>query len=110
MPIRWTNMSAAGMLPSWCDDKDPRPAKEQINEHYSWAGGWQKFDGFTLVNAKKRGEARLEYPGDPSAREVSRAWLEAGGQRKGRETLILFTSDWVAVVQEDGSYEIARIS
>lgn len=89
-----------GILPMFFDEADPRPAREQINERYAHGGGWNSFSGFELKK-DKRGYY-LDYPEDPPMREIARGKLRD-------ETIILFTWNWVAIVQKDGSFDAARI-
>lgn len=97
--IKFTNQHLAGYIPYFLSENDPRPAREQIDEAY--VGGWHSFKGHTL-KYDDGGNAFLEYPEDPPTLEVARAQLRD-------ETLILFQHSWLAIVQPDGSYEIARI-
>lgn len=97
--LRWSNMEAAGFIIYFCDETDPRPAREQINEAYSHGGGWQPFDGFTFNYEA----LTLSYPGDPIISKVkSRAKLRD-------EELILFQYDWLVIRQPNGSWEVARV-
>ena len=32
----------------WLDEDDPRPAREQLDERYQFAGSWRQFNGFTM--------------------------------------------------------------
>lgn len=99
----WTNPHYAGFIPMWIRDREGDSFVDQIHRNYGHGGGWHDFSGFELRNADKVGQACLEYPGDPAMREVSRFTGKA-------ETLILFRSDWVAVVNNaTGSYRVARI-
>lgn len=99
--ILFTDMEVVGFIPTFLSADDPRPAKEQIHEGYAVGGGWRPFQGFTL-HEDSNSEYFLFYPGDPEFHELSRAWL--------RDELILyFDCSWVAIVQPDGSWEIARL-
>jgi hypothetical protein len=85
-----------GFIPEFLDERDPRPAVAQIDDAYRHGGGWRKFEGFTMH------EAGIKYPGDPLMR------LLAEGKLRD-EAIRVYESAWVAVVQPDGSYEIARL-
>lgn len=98
--LRFTNMEVVGFLPQFLDENDPRSAVEQIDTAYQHGGGWRDFKGFELTG--KGGKLFLKYPGDPPMRELSRATLHS-------ESLIFFESSWLAVIQADGSYRVARI-
>ncbi len=103
--IRFTNPQHVGpYLPHFWDEADPRPAKEQADTAYPF-GGWQSFKGFTLsssIEQRLTGPINLCYPGDPPMPELSRAKLRD-------ETIILFPSDWVVILQPDFSFEVSRM-
>ena len=85
-----------GYLPGFLFEGDPRPAKEQLNTHY--IGGWFPFSGHgfnpeTMI---------LTYPGDPPMKPIARTKLRD-------ETIFLFPHAWVLILQEDGTWEIARM-
>lgn len=89
-----------GFLPHFFSQADLRPAKEQLNENYAHGGGWHPYgEGkwkLDLVTHK------LHYPGDPPMKVLAEAKL--------RDELILFYNyAIVAIVQPDGSFEVARI-
>lgn len=91
----------AGRIPTFLDPRDPRPAREQFAERY--IDGWEPFDGFEML-ALPDGSFALKYPGDPLRREVAHGVFRD-------ELIVLFESDWVAIVQRaDASYEIARMT
>lgn len=96
----WTNIEAAGLIPEFLSEHDPRPAREQIHENYAHGGGWNSFHGFEL--RQHDGRYAIYYPGDPAMREVSRTSLRD-------ELIVLFQYAWLAVIQPNGTYEIARI-
>lgn len=85
-----------GLVPEFFSADDPRPAKEQLRENYAHGGGWNPMQGFKMT------ETSLRYPGDPPFLLLAEAKLNS-------ETLRLYTSAWLAVVQPDGSYEVARV-
>lgn len=86
-----------GFIPEFLREDDPRPAREQFHANYRHGGGWRPFKGFTLVNGD------LVYPGDPPARLLWETRLH------DKETIQVFEHSWVAVFQEDGTYEICRM-
>ena len=52
----------------WLDNKDdPRPAREQLDERYQFAGSSRPFNGFTM---SERGVS-IKFPGDPALRPVA---------------------------------------
>ena len=99
--VQFTNEHLAGYIPDFLSVHDPRPAVEQLNENYAHGGGWHPFKGFMLVKLSRE-QYGLAYPDDPPMREMSRGVLRD-------ETIVLFESSWVAVIQKDGSYEVARM-
>jgi hypothetical protein len=86
-----------GFIPSFLYADDPRPAREQFNERY--VGGWMPgppglvFDFDTVT---------LTYPGDPPMTPISAMQFRT-------EWVLLFPSDWVLILQQDGSWEVARM-
>ena len=106
--IKFTNMEVVGpYLPHFFNEDDPRPAKEQVHTAYSHGGGWNPFNGFKLhrfgeVPGEVREHYGLKYPGDPIMRELSRAKLRD-------ELLVFFECSWLAIIQPDSSWEVARL-
>lgn len=86
-----------GYFPDFLNENDPRPAKAQINEAYAHGGGWNKFNGFRLLE-----NGDILYPGDPPTRLLAEAKFR-------NETLRFYEHSWFMIVQEDGSWEIARL-
>lgn len=85
-----------GYIPSFLSPDDPRPAREQIDTTY--VSGWRPFRGFKF-DLK---DHSLKYPDDPMMLPLAQAKL--------RDELILFyPSSWVAIVQPDQSFEVARL-
>lgn len=85
-----------GYLPTMLDERDPRPAREQLDANYRHSGGWCPMDGFSLDGMT------LRYPGDPPFEMI-------GCTRVRDEVVALFEHDMVAIVQPDGSFEVARM-
>lgn len=86
-----------GYIPSFLNEDDPRSVREQLDSAYSFAGGWQPFKGFKMLS-----NGDLAYPGDPPTRLLAETKLR-------NETIRFYEHAWVAIVQEDGSYEICRM-
>lgn len=105
--IAFTNRRHCGLLPMFFDKTDERNARAQLHENYAHGGGFFEFHGFTLIDYKHnfervRGNFKaLQYPEDPPMLEIGRGQLR-------EETIILFENSWVAIVQTDGSYVVAR--
>ena len=91
------DFEAWGFIPGFLDERDPRPAREQFHERYM--GGWVPappgltFDPVALT---------LTYPDDPVLRPIS-------GLQFRDETLLLYPSSWVVIIQRDGSWAAARM-
>ena len=86
---------ALGYIPGFLSEDDPRPAKQQIDERY--ISGWNRFDGFKMA-----GNFSLRYPGDPALEPLAMTHLRD-------ETIYVYRYGWVAIVQPDKSFEVARL-
>lgn len=86
-----------GYIPEWLSEDDLRSAKEQIDSNYRHGGGWNTFQGFKMAE-----DGNLEYPEDPPTLLLFEARLR-------QESIRFYQHAWVAIVQEDGSFEVARI-
>lgn len=86
-----------GFIPQFLSEADERPAAEQFNERYAHGGGWQPFKGFTMDQSWS-----LHYPGDPQIDAVAYMKLRD-------ETIVVYPYAWVAIIQPDNSFEIARM-
>lgn len=107
IPARWTpdNFETIGFLSMFLFADDPRPAKEQINERYSFGGGWYPIPDCTLGSQRIMLNASLPvmlYPGDPPF--IPRAWCKLRD-----EMVVLYNSAFVAIIQPDGSFEVSRL-
>jgi hypothetical protein len=89
-----------GLTPQFLSVNDERDAVTQLDSNYRHGGGWQDFNGFTLDDDPIA--PRLNYPSDPPTEAV--AYWELRDER-----IILFDHAWVAVVQPDGSFRVARM-
>jgi len=85
-----------GYLPGFLRLDDPRSAKEQIHERY--ISGWHPFQGAMTL----RPDDKLKYPGDPLITPLARSQLRD-------ERIVLYEHDWVAIIQPDRSFEVARL-
>lgn len=102
MPLlRWTNDDAVGFVLFMLNDDNPKSAQEQLDDGYQHGGGFTPFKGHTL-HLNESGYS-LSYPGDDDPTlEVSRTKLRD-------ETIVMFEHAWVAIIQPDGTYVIARM-
>lgn len=87
--------NVAGWLPAFFDERDPRSAREQLEANYAHGGGWRPYTGFRYT------AAALYGAGDPPMPVMAYAKLRD-------EQLRLYRGAWLAIVQPDGSVEIAR--
>jgi len=78
-------------------DDDPRPAREQFQERYAHGGGWRPMKGHKMGE-----DMEIKYPGDP----VMWPWAL---MKLRDETVVVYQYGWVAIIQPDGSYEVARM-
>lgn len=86
-----------GLLPGMLDAEDPRPAREQFDAHYQHGGGWRPMLGHKLIE-----DYLLKYPGDPPLEPIAISQLRD-------ETIVLYPYAFVAIVQSDHSFEVARM-
>jgi hypothetical protein len=88
-----------GYIPNFLDDSDPRPAREQINERYSYGGGWSPLvpNRWMMLQGE-----RLKYPDDPPLSPICELRLRD-------ERLVLYPASIVAIIQPDGSFEVSRL-
>lgn len=87
-----------GIIPEFLSESDPRPAREQIHEAYAHGGGWHDFKGFSM----NPNTYAIKYPGDPAYQPAA-----IGNLRD--EIIVVYPHAWVAIIQADGTYSIARI-
>lgn len=86
---------ALGLIPSFLSEFDPRPAKEQFDANYY--PGWRAMSGMTLDD-----DLTLHYPGDPPFTPLAMTRLRG-------ELIVFYTHEIVAVIQQDHSFEAARL-
>lgn len=93
-------LAKLGEILGWLDSNDPRPAREQLDEGYKFAGGWRpmKHDGLKLTKSNA-----ILYPGDPPYQPLAFTML--------REEMIVFyyPGEFVAIIQPDRSFEFCRM-
>lgn len=98
MQVQWlpNDFNTIGYLGQMLDDADERPAQAQFNSNYPF-GGFQPFPGFRLT-----ADDRLIYPDDPPLRPRAQARLRD-------ELIYLYPSGWVAIIQPDRTFVVARL-
>ena len=84
-----------GYIPLFLNENDPRSAREQFDT--SHPGGWSSFPGFTMLP-----NGNLSYPRDPDIVLLAETRLR-------HEVIRFYDCEWVAIIQPDGSFEIARL-
>lgn len=89
-----------GLWPDIFDAEDPRPAREQVNDRYDYGGGWRPMRGFEM----DMNTAGLSYPGDPELLPFARCELPLT-----QEVVWFYPHSQIAIVQMDGSFEVARM-
>ena len=87
-----------GLIPSFLADSDARPAREQFNERYAHGGGWYPINGCKLDIF----DLTLHYPGDPPLTPIARLKFRD-------ETILLYDYAFVLIMQQDHSFEVARM-
>jgi hypothetical protein len=98
----WSIMSSdalgyLGFIPDFLSEDDPAPAKKQLHDNYPHGGGWRPMDGFKM----SAGDV-LHYPGDPPFKPKAMTMLRD-------EKILVYQYAFVAIVQTDGSFEVARM-
>ena len=88
------NSEPWGIILSFLDHSDPRPAREQFDEQY--VGGWHSIKGFSFNTNQ------LTYPGDPPLRAISEVIF-------CDESIMIFPYAMVLILQPDGSFEVSRM-
>lgn len=89
-----------GLIPFWLHEQDSRDAAAQLGDAYSFAGGWQPFDGFSFNKKTKE----LSYPEDPPLSPFGVCTLH------DKEEVIMYQSGWVCVYnKEAGNVEVCRM-
>lgn len=84
-------LEACGFIPFWLNEADPRPAAEQLNEHYSHGGGWRPFSSTTDQKFKVLEEdMSIKYPGDPKHKPFVKFLLRD-------EEVYMYDHGWVMV-------------
>lgn len=90
-------LDALGFLQDFISVNDPRPAKEQFDEGYAFAGGWRPMPGF-----KMHPGGRLLYPGDPPMLPFAMTKIRD-------EVIMFYPHAFVCILQKDGTFEVARM-
>jgi hypothetical protein len=95
----YTPEDILGTIPEMLDANNPAGAVTQIDKAYrDIGGGWHDVRGHDLDTEG----AKLTYPGDPPRPLIAEATLRD-------EKILFFNGAWIAVVQPDGAFRVARI-
>lgn len=93
----WDLDTIVGIIPEFLDERDPRPAAEQIDSGYAHGGGWSPMPKWKLLRS-----GRIYYPGDPAYQPLASATLRD-------ETILVYQSGITAIIQKNGKFEVARL-
>jgi hypothetical protein len=88
----------AGYIPGWLREDDPRPVREQLDSAYAQHGGYWPQEGFTYHPIS----GAMSYPGDPPFMPCCTIMIRD-------ELVIVYRHGYVAIVQADKSFVIARM-
>lgn len=86
-----------GLIPSFLDENDERSAVQQFDANYQHGGGWMPMQKFELLK-----DDVLKYPGDEPLEPFAMMMFR-------KERIMMYPHAIVAVIQEDGSFEVARM-
>ena len=86
-----------GRIPGMLDVSNPAPARDQFNANYQHGGGWRPRDKFTLGD-----DDSLGYPGDEPLHPLAEITFRD-------ERVLIYESNFVAVIQPDRSFEVCRM-
>jgi hypothetical protein len=86
-----------GHIPDFVSEDDPRPARQQFDANYQHGGGWTMIRGFAMLP-----NGDLHYTGDPPYELIAEARLRD-------EVVRFYRGAFVAIVQADGTFEVARL-
>jgi len=92
-------MQHLGALPMFLDKNDSRPAKEQFDDNYGFAGGWSPMPGWEMIWET----SSIQYPGDEPLLPLAMTMLHG-------ETIFYYRNSWVAIVYPpDKRFEVAKL-
>jgi hypothetical protein len=96
-----------GLIPHFLYETNPEPAAIQINRSYEHGGGWRPMPKWQRTNPDS---FIISYPGDDLLYSpIAKATLHADDPTLPTEIICIYQSAWVAIFQENGSFEVARI-
>jgi hypothetical protein len=95
--IVFDSQTDLGFLPGLISEDDPRPVREQLATNYSYGGGWNPMNGFTMEP-----DHSLCFPGDPPMQPVAMSNCR-------KELLLLYPHAFLCIMQLDATFEVARV-
>lgn len=94
-----------GFIPYFLNALDTRPAAKQIDANYDHGGGWRPMgNGKWSLDPETH---RLTYDCGPD--DEDEHYLPLATCRIGQERLYFYDCAWTAIVQPNGSFEVARL-
>lgn len=92
-------LQACGYIPAMLEDLLPgERARDCLDRQYKHGGGWDPFKGFAMSDS-----GVMTYPEDPPLYPIASFLLENG------ELVYMYQYSWVAIVQPNGDFEVARM-
>ena len=87
LPEEYSVHDVAGLIPTFVDANDPRPAREQLDDGYNEAAGcgWHPIENFSLLPGNV-----LQYPGDEPMQPLVKMTLHD-------ETIYVYEAAFVAI-------------
>ena len=92
-----------GLIPMFLSRDNPLPAREQFDNNYAHGGGWQPMTGWTLNS-----DLTLQY-GDLEEEDADPPLSPLARVNFKDELILVYPAAWVAIVQQDGSFEVSRM-
>lgn len=86
-----------GDIRYFASEGNPAPLREQFNKMYSHGGGWNPFKGFKMDDKNI-----LTYPEDPPLYPMAQAKFR-------NQTICVYQYGWVAIIEEDRTFEVSRM-
>lgn len=86
-----------GIIPLLLSEHNELPAAKQLNIAYAHGGGWHPMKKWKLLD-----DNSIQYPGNPPYKPLAKMKLRD-------ETIFVYESAWVAIVQPDRSFEVSRM-
>jgi hypothetical protein len=92
------SVDALGYIPDFLSNWDEESAAAQINKNYSHGGGWSPMNGWKFDPVT----SALVYPGDQPMKPLAETMLRD-------ERILVYPSAWVAIVQPNGAFQVAKV-